>query len=158
VVEVDRRHGEWAERRQHLEGGVAFERCDLHHEALFDQEGQGLHRRSQRAGRRTLQCARESGGEDVDLVGTQCDRLRQRGVVGHAPVDEDQALALDRRQHARDGGAGQDRTEGVSLRKEQLLAAQQVGHDDVQWDRRVLEPPEPHVRLHQAAQVGVRAQ
>jgi hypothetical protein len=129
----------------------------LHDEALFDQQRQGLHGSCERARRRPVQRTREPRREHVDLVGAERDGLRQRRVVGHT-ADQDQALALNRGKHTRDGRAGQDGAERVPVVEGQLPAAQQVGDDDMQRDHRVLEVSERQVAFDQSPQGPVRAQ
>jgi len=83
--------------------------------------------------------------------------LRQCGVVGYAAVDEGEALALDRGQHGRDGGAGQHCAERVSGREEYLFAAEQVRRDDVHRGGRVFEVAVRQVVFGEAAEVAVGA-
>ena len=106
------------------------------------------------------------GRQHVDPVGAQGDRLRDGRVVGQSAVDERAAVAPHRRQHGRDGAAGQDRADRVAVGEQDLLARQQVGGDQVHRDRRVLQAGEVTCRrtrrsspepVHRASRAPARA-
>lgn len=58
-------------------------------------------------------------------------------------------------EDAGDGGAGQDRVDGVAVGEQHVEAAQHVGGNHVQRDRCVFEPLELEVLGQQLAQAAV---
>ena len=85
-------------------------------------------------------------------------RALAKGAAGDATVDQVASGDAHRRKHCRDRGAGQDRVDGITGGQQHFLAAGDVGGDDVQRDRRVLEPLEVDVLADEPAQRPVRAQ
>ena len=96
------------------------------------------------------------GGEHEDSLGSELDRVRDRSVVDHAPVDQEPLAPRDGRQQSGNRGRGQHGVDRGAVREADFLSAHQVESDQVQRDLRVLQPFDLEVGTDQAAQPAVR--
>ena len=97
-----------------------------------------------------------AGRQDVDAPRTQCDRVRDRRVVRHAPVHEQTVLPRDGREDARDRGAREHSLVERAGREQQLLARDHVDRHHVQRNGEVLDRSRAGVARDQPAQPGGR--
>jgi hypothetical protein len=146
-----KRAGRW---QDHKLCAVAVE-LDLEVQPLLDDQAHRVQQHRQRPARLLREPARVAGGQDVDLVGAELDRMGERGVVGHAAVHQAPALELDRREDSGDGGAGHHRVDSGTTGQAQLLTAEHVSGDHVQRRAHLLQPPDPHVTSDQATEVAI---
>ena len=86
------------------------------------------------------------------------DGLGDRGVVGDASVDQVAVADAHRGEHRGDGGAGEDRVDGVARGEHDLFPTAHVGRDDVDGDLGVLELVEGDVVADEPPKRAVRAQ
>jgi hypothetical protein len=152
VAEVDRGDAERARRRQDDEVRVVAMALDVLDQPAVRQQADRVERHAERAAGRLLQRARIAGGEDVDALGAELERVGDRRVVGDPAVHEDAVGPWHRRQHAGKGGAAEDRLDDRPAREAQLLAGDDVDGDDVERDRHVLELAALDVALEQPPQ------
>jgi hypothetical protein len=99
-----------------------------------------------------------AGGQYVDALGVERDRVGDRGVVGYATVGEQPAVQGDGRQQPGDGGGGEDGLDRGAFGKPGLLAGYQVPGDEVQRDAGVFQAGDLQVVGGQAAQPTVGGQ
>src|SRR5438876_100983 len=71
--------------------------------------------------------------------GTGLERMRDRGVVDHATVDEQAPVPVDGRQDSRDGSAGQHGIDQRAVREPYFRAGEDVARDDVERNGELLQ-------------------
>jgi hypothetical protein len=103
-----------------------------------------------------LQPRQPDGGEHDDAVGAELDRVCDRRVVDDATVHEEPAVPNDRREHAGDRRAGEQRVHDRTVREQHLLAGQHVGGHGVHRNRSILQAREVAVALDHPPQAGGR--
>ena len=152
VSEVRRGDRQRAERWEDDEIDLIVIGGDVEHEALLDEQGEGVHADGERRARRVGQGAGDPCWEHDDAVGAGSDGLADGGVVSDPTVEEDLALDGDRREHRRDRGGREDRWDRVAMDEDDLGAGDDVRGDDLDRDRCLLEAIEGEVVADQAMQ------
>jgi hypothetical protein len=77
-------------------------------------ERQRLQGHADSGGRCGRKCAREAGGQEIDLVGPAFEGVADGRVLSDASIDEHSTFAAYRREDAGYGGAGHDRADRVA--------------------------------------------
>ena len=156
VGEVRRLNGDRAGRRQHDDARVTVERFDVCVQPLLNEPRGRVHGHPERSLRRLRECAGGARREHIDAVTTELERVADRRVVGDAAVDQLCVLPLHGGEHAGNGSTGQYRVERRPLGEAALAAAKEIDGDDVEGDRRLLEPVELELGVDQSPQRPIR--